>query len=561
MTTRLLRYATLVPVLFALPCAAESDYVYRGDSGNAFTSLTTLGEWLPVPDSIAALEGANIETNDTMRNVRNGQIWVEQDFVFGGYIHSTTAATDQNGNPLSFIAFMFRKGVSDPPASLVFESIETVAGALPLGFWNLDADRTGSATINDSLTLNSELILGRSSSSQTSLQSSIDAFTVSGTTVVNSSGIISVSRVNTAAAESGIHLGQLVMDGGILNLTTGSGSNGSNSAQLNTVRVGTLSGSGTVRAGKNNTQGQLVVDGSGSSVFSGTITNHATNAVVSLGREGTGVLELTGTHTYTGATTVDGGVLRLSGSGSINSSSGVSVAEGGTFATDSSVAVTVDVTLDGGQFQYSSAAAYAGNLTFNTGVLGGTNWTGGLDGLSIGVGQYVSPGNSPGVAVGDSQSWLGGGGYIWQVFDASGVAGVGYDLIDLSGDLDLTGLSAEDTFSINVWSLSALNPDVSGDAQGFDPLASFSWLLVSADSILLNIGADINDLLEIELGAVPGFTDGFSNAYNGIWSVSLDGGDLFLDYAAIPEPAMTLLPACALAMAWMLRRRRQVRSE
>lgn len=547
-----MRYASLIPLLLALPCAADSDYVYRGDSGNAFTSLGTLGQWLPVPDSIADLQGANIETNDTMRNVRNGQIRVPQDFVFGSYLHSTTATEDDR----DYIAFNFFKG-ADTIATMEFDSIETVAGALPLGFWNHNSNGTGSATINDSLTLNSELFLGRYDQSMNDLQASINAFTVSGTTQVNSTGVISLSQVNTDAAINGIHLGQLVMDSGTLNLTTGSSaSNGSNASQLNVVRVSTLSGSGTVRANKNATQGLLVVDGSGSSVFSGSIQNHATNAVVSLRREGTGVLELTGTHTYTGATTVDGGVLRLTGSGSINQSSGVAVNEGGTFATESSVAMTVDVVLNGGQFQYSSAGAYAGDLTFTTGVLAGTNWAGGLDGLSIGVGQYVSPGNSPGVATGGSQTWLAGGGYIWQVFDASGVAGVGYDLIDLSGDLDLTGLSAENTFSINVWSLSGLNPDVSGDAQGFNPLGSYSWQIVSADSVLLNGGADINDLLAIELGAVAGLTDGFSNAYNGTWSVSLDGGDVMLHYAAIPEPAMTLLPIFALAIVWVLRKRR-----
>ena len=68
-----------------------------------------------------------------------------------------------------------------------------------------------------------------------------------------------------------------------------------------------------------------------SSEFDGVIQDGAT-AVTALTQNAPGnTLTLTGTNTYTGATTIAAGALALSGSGSIANSSGVSLATGGVF--------------------------------------------------------------------------------------------------------------------------------------------------------------------------------------------------------------------------------------
>ena len=57
----------------------------------------------------------------------------------------------------------------------------------------------------------------------------------------------------------------------------------------------------------------LSVEGDDDTVFSGSIADG--NGAVALEKAGTGVLTLTGTHTYSGTTTIGGGALRLSGGG------------------------------------------------------------------------------------------------------------------------------------------------------------------------------------------------------------------------------------------------------
>lgn len=120
----------------------------------------------------------------------------------------------------------------------------------------------------------------------------------------------------------------------------------------------------------------------------------AINGGVSLTKSGNGVLRLSGTSGYTGATNVNAGTLLVSGSGSVNSSTGITV-NGGTFQYTSSTALTKPVTFgaSGGKFIYDSAAAYAGSLTVGANTtLGGS----GVLGAVTSTGGTIAPGNSPG---------------------------------------------------------------------------------------------------------------------------------------------------------------------
>ena len=212
-----------------------------------------------------------------------------------------------------------------------------------------------------------------------------------------------------------------------------------------------------------------------------------------------------------------------------------------------------NVTISGGTFKNNSTQNYTGTLTFTSGTVGGTNLAGVA--LTVGSGQTLSPGNSPGTMVAGAQTWAAGGNYNWQIYDAASAAGTGYDTISLTTGsvLDITATSGSQ-FNINLWSLSSIGPDVNGNATNFNNASTYSWTLVSTDQAITGFSAD---KFVIHVGAANG-TSGFSNALGGGgFSVGLgDGGtDLMLNYSAIPEPSTWILLVLGLAIVVTVRNR------
>ena len=155
------------------------------------------------------------------------------------------------------------------------------------------------------------------------------------------------------------------------------------------------------------------------------------------------------------------------------------------------------------------------------------------------VAGTLSPGNSPGTLSSGSQSWLDGGDYNWQILDADGVAGVGYDTLSITGTLDLTAITTGG-FGINLWSLASILPDVNGNALNFSELLNYSWILATTTTGIT--GFDAADFV-LNTAASNG-TAGFINTYTGGFSVAQSGNQLLLNYSAVPEPnpAMLLRP-------------------
>jgi fibronectin-binding autotransporter adhesin len=222
-------------------------------------------------------------------------------------------------------------------------------------------------------------------------------------------------------------------------------------------------------------------------------------------------------------------------------------------------APTLNVAVSSGTLSVNGSL---GAITLTNGAtLGGA---GTIASATVVNGAILSPGNSPGTLNATSLTFVGGSYFDWQVQDATDLTN-GFDKINLSGSLDLTGASASNRVKFRITSLlGAGNGTTLGEPLNFaapgvaaqPTVFQFGTVAAGGSGVLLNSGLNISDVFEIDVTGFK-YSDG-SSSNAGLWSIDWDGGTS-ITLTAVPEPSTYgfAMGALALAAAAIRRRKRQ----
>jgi fibronectin-binding autotransporter adhesin len=280
--------------------------------------------------------------------------------------------------------------------------------------------------------------------------------------------------------------------------TIGNGANLTANGNLNIT-------GGTLTAGNSSSTitGSLNYTSASSSTFAGVIAG--TGKTLTLNNN-SAVLTLFGDNTYTGSTSVLAGKLLIHGSTS----------------ADSAFTVNNGATLGG------------------RGTIGGS--------VTLMNGATLSPGASIESLATGSNTWNGGSTVQveFSTDGSTGAAGTEWDLLSITGTLDLSGASSSSPITLNL--VSMLNDTDAGPLAVWDENANATWAgFVTTTGGITGFAADKFVFTTLN----------FLNTLNGTFNVSQDGNNLNLNYVTnnvIPEPKAALLGGLGLLL--LLRRRR-----
>jgi cytoskeletal protein CcmA (bactofilin family) len=183
----------------------------------------------------------------------------------------------------------------------------------------------------------------------------------------------------------------------------------------------------------------------------------------------------------------------------------------------------------------------------NGGMLTGTLTT---SALTVNSGGILAPGNSPGTSTHSSATFSSGGIYQLQLnTDGTGTAGTAWDKVAITGNLDISGLSAGSPFVLKLQTLDS--GDTPNPLSSFDSAVNHTWASIVTTGGLT--GTFSSALFSID-------ATGFANSHSGTFSVVQNSTNLDLLYTAVPEPATYAMALGGFGMLMAIQRMRLRRS-
>lgn len=334
---------------------------------------------------------------------------------------------------------------------------------------------------------NRKIALVRSGNGSTTL-SGQNTYT-GGTTIFG--GTLTLGNATNTLADAG----NVSVAGGVLDLGTNTDTVGAI-----TLSGGNISGSGTSSQG-------VLTGNAYNFTGSGNVTAKLAGASAAVTKTNAGVATLFSANTYGGSTTISGGTLALGSGGSIGNSTTITVGSGATF----------DVHAVSGGYALAGAQVLKGGGTVSGAVTvaSGTTLSPGSEVGTLNIGDGTNTGNT---------TLSGGGSYNWQLFDANGTTGTGYDTLNITGALTLASTSSS-KFNVDLWTVGNTTTGGNGTAINFNNTGNYTWVLATASNGISGFSAGNFTLNTAATNGTSGFANGLGG---GTFSLSVVGNNLDL---------------------------------